>query len=300
MVIFQSIKHPALDAVSQGIKLYFQKQDISLKYLELIMDQETNPESDKLDNITQIKAFEPDLLITLGTQASQNALHELGAVNLVFSAVTDPLGSGLVKDMQEPGGLATGLTDMSPVQKQLEMLTWIQQDISSLGIVFSEFEQNAVTIKKRLQKACTKAGLKLIPAAVKKGEPAAEAAQSIVDKVDALYIPTDNYVVSQIPQLARICASVPIPLYAADPSSVAKGALACLSIDYHSMGLQTGAMALRVLKGHDPSSMPVEKPRQVQITINLRSAQKMDVALPMDLMLAADKIYDCFPGPAAP
>lgn len=294
VAILQSIRHPALNDVAEGIRLYFLEQGINLDCTEFVLNEEQAGNSTG-DYIAQIREFGPELVFTLGTQASQKALQELVSSRIVFSAVTDPVGAGLVRDMQKPGGRVTGLSDMSPVQEQLEMITWIHQDIDSLGIVFSEFEQNAVLIKNRMKAAADKSGLKLKTAAVKQGGDVEKAAIEILDRVDALYIPTDNYVVSHVKQLAQLCASKNIPLYAADPTSVAQGAMASLSIDYHRMGLQTGAMALRILQGEDPSAIPVEKPREVSITINIKSAERMNVDLPLDLVLAADTVHDYFP-----
>ncbi|WP_291323439.1 ABC transporter substrate-binding protein [Desulfonatronospira sp.] len=295
VAVLHSIRHPALDEAASGVIQHFQDKDVKIEFTQVFMNREQDEGKNEKDHITKISELDPDLVITLGTQASQEAVRKMESVDIVFSAVTDPVGAGLITDMHKPGGRVTGLTDMSPVREQLDMITWVHPGISALGIVFSEFEQNAVMIKKKLQEMAGDSGLELLTAPVGPGGDVQDAALGILDRVQALYISTDNYVVQHVSILARLCALHDVPLYAADPSSVAEGAMASLSIDYHSMGLQTGTMAKRILEGEKPGDISVEKPREVNITINTSSAERMNVDLPLDLMLAADRVYDRFP-----
>lgn len=290
IVIVQSIKHPALDDVTNGVKKYFQNNELPVGFMHVIPD--ADPEA---IDIAAIKKFRPHLIITIGTQASQNLSKMINNIPIIFSAVTDPVGAGLVKDMKKPGNQITGLTDMSPVDDQLEMIMQIQSEIRHIGLIFSEFEQNAVLIRDHLKKSSELRGIKLWEVPVRTGGDVISSLKEIMEKIDALYISTDNYIVSQVGKLAKICSTSQIPLYAADLNSVAEGAIAALSIDYFEMGIQTGAMSHRVIQGDDPAMMPVEQAEEMNIAINVKAAEKMNVLLPMDLILAADRIYDYFP-----
>ncbi|MFN2268072.1 MAG: ABC transporter substrate-binding protein [Desulfonatronovibrio sp.] len=289
LVIAQSIKHPALDDVTNGIKKYFKNNGVSIEFMHIIPD----PDPEAID-IDAILHFRPHLIITIGTQASQNLSRMIYDIPIVFSAVTDPVGAGLVQDMTKPGSQITGLTDMSPVNDQLEMIMLVQPQIKNIGLIFSEFEQNAVLIKDHLKKSSNLRGINLRDMPVRSGGDVTKALMEIIDTIDALYISTDNYVVSRVGELAEICSRSKIPLYAADLNSVAKGAIAALSIDYFEMGIQTGAMSHRIIQGSDPATMPVEKAEEMNIAINVKAAEKMNVLLPMDLILTADRIYDQF------
>ncbi len=293
LAIVQSVRHPALDDVASGVKRHFHDSEIYPEFILIVADYGSN-DGVAPAVIDRIAGFEPDIIVTIGTQASQQVSRLIDSVPVIFTAVTDPVGAGLVKDMQKPGKLITGLTDMSPVAAQLDMIIRIQPGIDNLGMVFSEFEQNALKIKDHLDMMTNSYGIRLVTASVKLHDKVTDRASGILNSIDALYVSTDNYVVSSITDLARLCASQGVPLYAADPSSVAGGAMASLSIDYFRMGLQTGAMSHRILEGADPGSIPVEKPREFSIAINTQAAQEMGIDLPMDLIMAADKVYSSF------
>ncbi len=289
LVIVQSIKHPALDDVTNGIKKYFKDNALSIELMHIV----PAADPDLLD-IAAIRKFRPHLIITIGTQASQNLSSIIDDIPIVFSAVTDPVGAGLVKDLTKPGGQITGITDMSPVDHQLEMIIQVHPEIKNIGLIFSEFEQNAVLIRDHFKRSSELREITFWEASVSSGGDVTDALMEIIDKIEALYISTDNYVVSQVGELAKTCATAQLPIYAADLNSVAGGAIAALSIDYYKMGIQTGAMSHRVIQGSDPAAMPVEKAEEMNIAINVKAAEKMNVLLPMDLVIAADRIYDYF------
>ncbi len=295
LAIAQSVKHSALDEVVSGVKHHFLEDDSIAQYIIVITDNESESAGANSESIRKITAFDPHLIITIGTQASQLLSRHIPLIPVVFSAVTDPVGAGLVEDPQKPGGLITGLTDMSPVEAHLDIIIRIQPEIRNLGMVFSQFEQNAVMIKEHLNKVTENYGVKLVAVPVRRGEQVTDKALEILNHIDALYISTDNHVVSGISDLVKLCAFAQIPLYAADPSSVASGAVVALSIDYFQMGLQTGAMSRRILEGADPGLIPVERPKEMSIAINVNAAERMNVFLPMDIILAADLIFDHFP-----
>lgn len=295
LAIAQSVRHPALDDVASGVKQYFHENEIYPDFILVIADYSPVEDQSPSQAVNKISEFDPDLVVTIGTQASQQIIRHINNVPVIFTAVTDPLGAGIVNDPRKPGGLVTGLTDMSPVEAQLDMIVRVQPGIKNLGMVFSQFEQNAVMIRNSLDKSAGNFGITLVESPVGRGENVADRALDILESIEALYISTDNYVVSSVEQLARLCAAARIPLYAADPSSVAGGAMAALSIDYFRMGRQTGAMSRRVLEGADPALMAVERPREMTITINTGAALAMGIDLPMDLIMAADVIHSFFP-----
>lgn len=291
LCILQSARHEALDEVTRGVKQHFRDEMISVDFFVYIGPGDTKSENAIPKILQEISDYAPHLIIPVGTQAAQFAATHFDTIPAVFSAVTDPVGSGLVGNLQEPGKMMTGLTDMSPVSDQLNMIRMVQPELKVLGIVFSEFEQNAVMIRDRLKSTCDSMGIRLVQAPVKQGGSVTTAAMNIITDVEALYIPTDNNIVSRIEALAKLYTRHNIPIYAADPSSVGKGAIAALSIDYFRMGIQTGAMSMRVLRGEGPANIPVGQPLEMTISINVKTAGAIALRLPMDLILAADKIH---------
>lgn len=290
--VSQFIKHPALDALLRGFMDHLQSKEMPVKYNVHIAngDQALN------QSIARSIADEnPDLVLTISTPSSQACFKTLPHATILFSAVTDPVGAGLLQSLSKPGPRITGMTDMSPIEPQIKLITVLVHQLKTIGVIYNDNESNSVSLVKIIEEDCAKQGINLVKKVANSGEEVASAAQSLVGQCDAIYVPADNTVVSVIETVARICAKNRLPLFAADVDSIPRGAIVTLAIDYYNMGKQTGRMAERILKGEAPSSMPVESLEDLRIHVNTKAAEMMGVELPVDLLQAADVIYDSFP-----
>jgi putative ABC transport system substrate-binding protein len=146
-----------------------------------------------------------------------------------------------------------------------------------------------------LKRECAKLGVDVHEARAIQSGDVEKVARDAVNKSDVVYIPTDNTVISRLEAVAKICAASKVPLYTADVDSVPRGAIAALAIDYYRLGRQTGGMAERILNGADPATMPVETLRKLKLHVNVQAATRMGVELPVDLILAADAVFESFP-----
>jgi putative ABC transport system substrate-binding protein len=131
----------------------------------------------------------------------------------------------------------------------------------------------------------------MVEATVSKSSDVYQAVKSLVGKVDAVYIPTDNTVVSALEAAIKVCEQNKLPLFNADVDSVKRGSIAAMGFDYYQHGYQTGAMAQRILQGSDPAVTPVETQETLQLHINVSAARKMGIDVPEALLKKADKIY---------
>jgi putative tryptophan/tyrosine transport system substrate-binding protein len=290
--VSQFILHPALDALLRGFKETLQGKGFKVKYNIHIAngDEATNVEIAK-----RIEREHPDLVLAISTPSAQACLKNLPNASILFSAVTDPVAAGLVAGLNKPGPHITGMTDMSPVERHIALILELQPRLKRIGVLSNANESNSVSLVKVLQEECRKRGIEVVSKTVEKKEGVAEAAAGLVGRCDAIYIPTDNTVVSAMETVASICGKNRLPLYAADVESVPQGALVSLAIDYYGMGRQTARMAERLLQGESPSSMPVESLEDYRIHVNLKAAELMGVELPVSLLQSADVIYDSFP-----
>ena len=116
--------------------------------------------------------------------------------------------------------------------------------------------------------------------------------KSLVGNVDAVFIPTDNTVVSALESAIKVCEQNKLPLFNADVDSVKRGSIAAMGFDYYQHGYQTGALAQRIMQGADPATTAVEFQEKLQLHINASAAQKMGVAIPAALRTKADMIYE--------
>ncbi len=285
----QIVEHPALDALRQGVKDELAAQGLKVQYHDHIA--QGNIATANLI-AKQILGEQPDAVVGIATPTAQACAQAIREIPIVFAAVTDPVGAGLVKSLQKPGGNVTGTSDMSPIDRQLELILEFLPKLKTLGVIYNSGEANSVTLVKVLKREAAKRGIKVEEATVSNSAGVSQAAKSLIGRSEAVYIPTDNTVVSAFEAITQVGYQTKLPIFAADTDSVGRGAIAALAVDYYRMGRQTGEMVARVLKGAKPGEMPVETLREFQIHLNPGSAAKMGVKVPEEILKKADKIIE--------
>ncbi len=285
----QIVEHPALDALRQGVKDELADQGYNVQYHEHIA--QGNIATANLI-AKQILGEQPDVAVGIATPTAQACAQAIKQIPIVFAAVTDPVGAGLVQSLEQPGGNITGTTDMSPIDRQLELILEFLPDLKRLGVIYNSGEANSVTLVRVLKEEAEKRGIQVEAATVSNSAGVFQAAKSLIGRSEAVYIPTDNTVVSAFEALTQIGYQAKLPIFAADTDSVGRGAIAALAVDYYQMGRQTGEMVARVFQGAKPGEMPVETLREFQIHLNPGSAAKMGLEVPEALLKKADRIIE--------
>ena len=169
---------------------------------------------------------------------------------MVYSAVTDPVAAKLVKSWDASGTNVTGVSDMSPLDKHLELIKQVVPNAKRVGVIYSPGEANSVAIVEALKKAAPAAGLTLVEGRRARARvDVASAAQSLVGKVDVIYAPTDNNVMSAFEGIVKVAQQAKMPVIAADTDGVKRGAVAALGLNYYDIGRQTGKIVVRILNG---------------------------------------------------
>lgn len=283
----QIVEHPALDALRKGVQEEIEAQGYKPTWHVHIA--QGNISTANLI-AKQILGEKPNLVVSIATPTSQACAQAIKNIPIVFAAVSDPVGAGLVASLEKPGGNLTGTTDMSPVDRQLDLIREFLPKLKRLGVIYNSGEANSAAIVKVLKAECQKRGIALEEAAVANSAGVAQAAKSLVGKAEAIYIPTDNTVVSVFEAIAKVGYDSKLPVFAADVDSVGRGAIAALAVDYYRMGRQTGEMAVRVLKGAPTATMPVETLKEFQIHLNPGSAKKMGLEISPEMLKRADKV----------
>lgn len=285
----QIVEHPALDALRQGVKDELNEQGLSVQYHDHIA--QGNIATANLI-AKQILGEQPTVAVGIATPTAQACAQAIKEIPIVFAAVTDPVGAGLVQSMEQPGGNVTGTSDMSPISRQLELIRDFLPKLTTLGVIYNSGEANSVTLVRILKEEASKLGISVEEATVSNSAGVFQAAKSLIARSEAVYIPTDNTVVSAFEAITQIGYQAKLPIFAADTDSVARGAIAALAVDYYQMGRQTGEMVSRIFKGAKPAEMPVETLREFKIHLNPGSAAKMGLQIPEALLKRADKIIE--------
>lgn len=275
--VLQFVQHPALDAATEGFKEALDDAGVDVEY----DDQNAQGEVPNTNTIaTTFASDDLDLVFTVATPAAQAATQAILDTPVLFTAVTDAEAAGLVDSNDAPGANVTGTSDLNPVADQLALLAEIAPDAKTVGVVYSSGEVNSEVQVDLAKEAAADLGLTIKEATVSNSSEVQQATQSLGD-VDAIYVPTDNTVVSGIAALIQVAEQQQIPVISGDSGPVESGAVATIGIDYAKLGYQTGEMAAKILlEGADPATMPVETSNDVELIINPAGAERMGVELP--------------------
>ncbi|MCD6156350.1 MAG: ABC transporter substrate-binding protein [Candidatus Atribacteria bacterium] len=275
--IMQIVDHPALNAVRDGL-IDALKEEFGYVEGENIEYDIQSAQGDVATANTIARKFvaeKVDLIVSIATPTSQAAANATKEIPIVFSAVTDPVSAGLVSSLEKPGGNITGVSDMTPVDKQIQLIKYLFKEAKKVGTMYNAGEVNSVVTNEMAKKACAANGMELLEATVASTADVAMAAQTLVHKVDVIYVSTDNTVVSAIDAVAKACNEAGVPLVLADPTTVEKGALLALGFDYYLHGRQTAEIVARILKGENPGDIPVQFAQKLVLLVNLETAKKL-------------------------
>ncbi len=290
--ISQIVEHPALDAVRKGFTDdlkehgYSEPQRVSYDYKNA---QNNRAVSGQIAR--KLVGDGVDLILAISTPSSQDAAAATKKIPVLFSAVTDPVAAGLVKALESPEGNISGTMDRSPTSRQMDLIREILPHAKTLGVVYNAGEVNSVASVKEIEKEAAKRGMNVVKASAVSSAAVRPAAESLVGRVDAVQVPTDNTVVLALESVIKVCQDNKVPLFAADVDSVSRGAVAALAVDYYRLGRQTGAMARKILEGKAKiSELPVESQEDLVLYVNPAQADKMGVKLPETIRKKASKI----------
>jgi putative ABC transport system substrate-binding protein len=273
VAITSIVEHPALDIVINGIRQgladsgYADGTDLTITY----ESARGNPAT--AARIAQrYVSHPPDLIVAISTPSAQAVAAATNDIPIIFSAVTDPLAARLVASLDAPGGNVTGVSDHTRASDILALIGEITPEVRRLGILFNPDEANSTASRTAISAAAEAAGMIVVDAAVHDPAQVAPVARSIVGRVDAIFAPNDNTVVQAFEAAAELAIEANLPLYAADPENVGRGALAALGVDYHQIGTLTATLVDRVLKGENPGDIPVVFASGVNLHLNRNTA----------------------------
>ncbi|MBY3169630.1 MULTISPECIES: ABC transporter substrate-binding protein [Rhizobium] len=287
------VEHPALDAARKGVldalTAAGYKEGENLKFV--FESAQGNPAT-AAQIARQFAGDEPNVIVPISTPSAQAVVSSTRDIPVVFTAVSDPLGAQLVKNMDKPGGNVTGLSDMSPVAEHLALIKEILPDLKTIGYLYNSGEANSVSLLAVLKAEAEKAGLKVVESAATKSAEVQGAARALVGRADAIYIPTDNTIISALEGAVAVAEESKLPLFTADTDSVSRGSIAALGFNYYDVGKQTGDIVVRVLKGENPGDIAVKTAAGSDLVVNKAAAEKMGVTLPQSVLSRANKVIE--------
>ncbi|MCX7023197.1 MAG: ABC transporter substrate-binding protein [Spirochaetes bacterium] len=277
------VSHPALDALEKGVieSIKAAKPGIALDL------QNSNADMGTAAQIARRFADEKvAVAVGIATPTAQALANAIKTIPVVYCAVTDPVAAGLVASLDKGGPNITGSSDMTPLNEQLDLLIRLKP-IKRLGHVYNAGEANSSRIAELVKEYCAVKGIEFVGATVANSSEVKQAALSIADRVDGIYLSTDNTVFSAIDAVAEVALERKLPVITADPSSAETvPVLGALGYDYYAMGLATGKIVVKILDGAKTTDIPAyipSDPKEMLLVLNLDVAAKIGIAIPKEL-----------------
>jgi putative ABC transport system substrate-binding protein len=291
--IIQIVEHPSLNTIRESFekelaaKGFKDGENITIDYQNAQNDQ-TNLKTIAQKFVTN----KYDLIIAIATPSAQAVVSETKEIPIVFSAATDPVGSGLVTNMEKPGGNVTGTSDRVSAEKIMELAKQITPDIKTVGALYNSSETNSVSVINNLKEYAQKNNLTVVEATVTNSSEVQQAVNSLVGKVDAIFSPIDNTIASAMPVVTQTANKAKIPVYVGADSMVKDGGLATYGINYTVLGKETAAMAAEILGGKKAGEIPVKTMTDMDIYLNQKTANAIGISFPEDVAKKAAQVFE--------
>jgi putative ABC transport system substrate-binding protein len=282
------VAHPALDADQKGFEQALKDAGIDAEY------DYQNAQGDMANAQAIARKFKGDnldLVHCIATPTSQAIVKVITKTPVVYSSVTDPVDAGLVKTMDPAGGNVTGVSDAWPYERQVKLSSEMVPSAKKWGTIYNAGDANSVKSITWAREAMKKFGLEFIEVTVSTSAEVHMAAQSLADRVDAVFIISDNTVVSAFESLVKVCNDKNKPLFGGGTESVPRGSIAALGFDYFQVGYTAGLKAVEILKnGKNPGEVPSSLTKKLQLVVNTKAAKDQGLMLDPKFIKMADEV----------
>lgn len=288
--IIQLAEHPALDATYKGFKKALEEEGFGEDTVAFDYKNASGDQANCETIADKLVSDGNDLIFAIATPAAQSVAQKTAEIPIILSAVTDPASSGLVKDNNKPGTNVTGTSDLTPISEQIDLMIQLLPSAKKIAIMYCNAEDNSIFQAKLAKKAIEKAGLEYIEATVTDSNQIQQVAESLIGKVDAVYIPTDNLLAEGMASVAQVTNENNLPVIVGESGMVNNGGLATYGIDYYNLGYMAGKQAAKILKGKaSPEDMAIEylPAKDCELTINTTAAKQLGITIPEALLKKA-------------
>jgi putative tryptophan/tyrosine transport system substrate-binding protein len=233
----------------------------------------------------------PDVIVAITTPVSQAVVSSTKTIPVVFSTVTDPIGAKIIPASGQPRGNITGVSDVVPTELQLDLIRKILPNFKTLGLLYDSSQDSARSTADSIKKLAPARGFSVIEAPAMGVNNVASAAQSLVGKVDAIFVPNDTIVYSAFETVVKVAQDTKTPLFSAERRSVQRGSIGTVGFDFSQVGEQTAELVSQILNGKKPEDVEViymkDIPNAAGLYLNKASAEKIGVTLPDSLLKSA-------------
>ena len=293
--ISQFAEHGSLDncreGFLEGLKEAGIEEDKNLKVYYDNAQTDTGTAGTIADSYVSKKV---DLVCAIATPSAMSAYNSCmkADIPVVYTAVSDPVGAGLVKKDGANVGNVTGSCDLLPVEEQLKMIRAMMPEAKKIGILYTTSEANSVSTIKEYKEKAGEYGFEIVDTGINTIADVDLAASDLVGKVDCICNLTDNTVVQALQTVIEKANAKNIPVFGSEIEQVKAGCVAAMGIDYFELGKKTGAMAAKILKG-EATAEETEyiKNADSALYVNTAAADKIGMQLDADYISGAAETF---------
>ncbi|RKW35080.1 MAG: ABC transporter substrate-binding protein [Leptotrichia sp.] len=278
--VTQFMTHPSLDLVKKGFEDAIKQAGIDADFDEKNANGEVSTATLIANNY---KADKKDLVFGIATPSAQQLANNITDIPVLFSAVTDPASAKILNSN------VTGTSDkVDNVSQQLDLLLKLNPNVKKIGVLYNPSEQNSLVQIAEIQKRAKEKKLEVVLQGITNFGELAQATKNLLTQVDALYLPTDNLVVSGMQLITSEAINAKKIVVVSENSSVEIGALFTMGIDYYELGKRTGQMAVEILNGKPVSHVPFETSKQLKLYVNKKTAKSLGIDINNPLFKGAE------------
>jgi len=281
--------HPALDSIIANMKTDLAEHGYQDgETIQYVIKNANGDSNVAVTLVRELELSKPDVLVAITTPVAQVAVKEARSP-IVFSAVTDPVGAGVVASLTSPPANVTGVSDAWPYLAQLALAKEIVPEAKRLGVVFNPGEAASQYGIKQIREMAPSVGFELIEVPVSSTEEILGALRVRIRGLDAVYLSSDNTVIQGLPAALKVCFDNKKPLFVGDSGTVEKGGLAAVSVGYAGVGRLSGDLVARVLNGE--RGIPIVVAKGDEIFLNLDTAKRLGINFSPALRARATQVF---------
>jgi putative ABC transport system substrate-binding protein len=240
--------------------------------------------------LDQARTLKPDIIVTIGSTATQLARDNFPQTPIIFSAVKYPVLSGFVESVDRPGGHITGASLDIPVDIQFRYFKQIIPNLKRIGVLYTS---NTARLIPPARVVASQMGMELAAIEVTGPRDLPRALDSLAGCAQGLWSVADPNLFD--PQSTKFILlnslRQGLPFMGFSRYVVESGALFALDFDYKAIGRQAGQIAAKVLKGANPGQIPVSAPDIIWFHYNENTARHAKIEIPSEVVAIAKEVY---------
>lgn len=277
--IVQLIDNGAFEDMREGFIEELRENGYTEEKLEIIY-KNAQGDSSNLNTICQNMVNEKvDLVAAIATPAAQAMVNQESEIPVIFISVSNPIGAGVITDMEHPDKNATGTSNAIPVDEIFRLAEELTPECKTYGLLYTTSEINAVTTINQAKEYLDLVGYEYVESVVTNSSEVQQATQALVSKVDGIFIPNDSVIQSAVSLVAEIANEAKIPVYASSATTVSSGAFATIAIRDTEIGKESAKMAISYFEGKKIEEIPaIVVPTSVTV-VNRQAMEALGVTV---------------------